>query len=141
MKAILFITVFFLAFGILAQEIDENTKLKNTLTTIFKLSAEKKYAEAGKLFVYEGEDQTRNLKSVLDFAKKEDKKTIQRICKKIDAFVKLSDNYEIENITDEVKAGRTTKIIKVNFISGDQVLGTNFHFVSLNEKYLLIDLK
>ncbi len=115
--------------------------IKENLNTIFKLSQVKDYEAAAKKFAYDGEDATRKLKDTFNYKDPKESNEVKRFCKKIKAYLDLSDSYEFGDFKAKNDNGDTNYTIKVNFISGQQSLTIEFKFVNANGKLLLADFK
>ncbi len=133
------ILVLFLIFGsvITAQTEDEKNIIKNTFAKIVEVSKQKDIASAAGLLAYYGENQSRNLKTVLNFTDAEDNNIARRLLKKIKALFDISDSYTVANIQLSTKNDVQIYILTANFKSGAQNLSSNFTFVKIDNKFLL----
>ena len=120
-----------------AQTEKPEDEVKSTLTEIFKLSKGNKYQKASEYFAYTGDDKDRYLKSTLNYSIREEKSIVRRNCKKIKAYLELSDSYEYGKFETKNIDGITHYILKVIFKSGSQNLNISFNFVKVNNKFVL----
>ncbi|MCB0751621.1 MAG: hypothetical protein KDC52_09120, partial [Ignavibacteriae bacterium] len=68
-------------------------------------------------------------------------KAVKRQCKKIKAYIDLSDSYEYTKYTPTKIDGQNGAVLDVSFKSGDQKLNIGFTFVKLGGKILLVGFK
>ncbi len=120
-----------------AQNIKTGEQVKSALGKIFELSKSNKYKLAAEYFAYTGEDNARNLKSTLNYGVREEKSIIRRNCKKIKAYLELSDSYEFGKLETKEIDGVKHYILQVIFKSGSQNLNISFDFIKLNNKFVL----
>jgi hypothetical protein len=127
----------FLTISIYSQNEITETEAKTSLTNLFDLSKSKSYEEASLFLAYNGKDEAKINKVAFNYADKKEKKAVKRKCKKIKAYLDLSDSYEYDGFSSNGNSGT----IKVNFKSGDQELKISFTFVKISGKVLLSDFK
>lgn len=127
----------FLTVSIYSQNEITEAEVKLSLTNLFDLSKSKNYEEASSFLAYDGKDKTKKDKVPFNFSDKKDKKSVKRKCKKIKAYLDLSDSYEYDGFSSQGNDGT----IKVNFKSGDQELKISFDFVKVGGKILLSSFK
>jgi len=120
-----------------SQSTINKAEVKTTLTKLFDLSKSKNYKEASSLLAYDGKNKSKINKTAFNFADKKEKKAVKRKCKKIKAYLDLSDSYEYDGFASNGNNGT----IKVNFKSGDQELKISFTFVKVDGKVLLSSFK
>ncbi|GBD91613.1 hypothetical protein BMS3Abin04_02345 [bacterium BMS3Abin04] len=129
----------FASVSIYSQKNDDKSVVKASLNKIFELSKSNKYQEAAKLFAYKGNDKTRSFKSTFDYSKRIEKSQVRRNCKKIKAYLDLSDSFEYDGFTTKKIDGILNYILNVKFKSGSQSLNITFKFVKINGKFVLAD--
>ncbi len=132
-----FLLVFLYAINIHAQNSVTKSEIKTTLTKLFDLCKTKNYAEASAYFAYEGKDAAGNRKVSFNYAEKSEKKAVKRKCKKIKAYLDLSDSYEYGDFNSSDSKAEMNVIFK----SGDQELKITFSFTKAENKILLTDFK
>jgi len=111
--------------------------IKSALTTIFDLSVKENFNKAAGLMLYENGTEKRTYNT----ADNSELKTVKRQCKKIKAYINLSDSYEYSNFTQTKVDGINGAVLEVVFKSGDQKLKISFNFVNLSGKLLLASFK
>ncbi len=134
----IFFTILFLVFGnlLFAQQTSPVSTLKNLFQNVKGHQCEK----AAALILYKGADEKRNLKDSFNYKNADEKKRVNRICRRISKYLKISDSYSIENsVTHNRQTGKY--VVAVVFKSGTQALNINFEFVKSGEKFLLSDIK
>ncbi len=132
------ILLFLLTSAVLfAQSEKPEDQVKSTLSEIFKLSKGNKYEKASGYFAYTGDDKDRYLTSTLNYGVREEKSIVRRNCKKIKAYLELSDSYEYGKFQTKNIDGVKHYILKVVFKSGSQNLNISFDFVKIGNKFVL----
>ncbi len=111
--------------------------VKSALTTIFDLSVKENYNKAAGLMLYENGKEKRTY----NISNNSELKIVKRQCKKIKAYINLSDSYEYSNFTQTQIDGMNVAILEVVFKSGDQKLNISFSFVDITGKLLLYSFK
>ena len=111
--------------------------VKSALTTIFDLSVKENFIKAAGLILFENGAEKRSYNA----ADNSELKTVKRQCKKIKAYINLSDSYEYSNYTQIQIDGMNGAVLEVVFKSGDQKLIISFNFVNLSGKLLLTNFK
>ncbi len=132
-----FLLVFLYTINIHAQNSVTKSEIKSTLTNLFNLCKTKNYAEASAYIAYEGKDAAKNKKVSFNFTDKSEKKAVKRKCKRIKAYLDLSDSYEYGDFNSSNNHAKMNVIFK----SGDQELMITFSFVKTGNKILLTDFK
>lgn len=140
-KKILYLVLLFsfASVSIYSQKNDNKNVVKASLSKIFELSKSNKYQEAAKLFAYKGNDKTRAFKSTFDYSKRNEKSQVRRNCRKIKAYLDLSDSFEYDGFTTKKIDGILNYILIVKFKSGSQSLNIAFKFIKINGKFVLAD--
>lgn len=120
-----------------AQNNVTETDLKSVVSKIFNLCSEKNYGEMANILLFSDKNELRPF----NYANKSEAKVVKRKCKKIKAYLDLSDSYEFDGFVNQEKNNIHYATITIGFISGDQKLKISFNFVKLNGKLLLKDFK
>ncbi len=137
-KYIAIVFVFIFSTGFLhAQNKKPADEVKSVLSEIFKLSKENKYEKAAGFFAYTGDDKAKYLKTTLNYNVREEKSIVRRNCKKIKAYLELSDSYEYGDFAIKKIDGIDRYTLKVIFKSGSQNLNISFQFIKLGNKFVL----
>lgn len=131
------LTLFILMGNIIAQPEITEADLKSALSTIIDQSVKEDFAKAANLMLFDGTKEKRAFNS----ADISEMKTVKRLCKKIKAYIDLSDSYEYNKYTPTNIDGLPGSILDVSFKSGDQKLNISFSFVKLSGKILLVSFK
>ena len=105
---------------------------------LFNYSQNENYTEAAGFIAYQGSDNSRNLSDPYDNKDKNELKQVARICKKIKAFIDLSDSYEFGRFDSDTEEGRKIFSKEVLFKNEGQTLSTIFYFVPSEKGLLLI---
>lgn len=134
---ILAVVFVFSFFSVFAQNSPESI-IKTNLEKIISLSDDKKFEEISKFLA--GKDDDNNVWRSLTFSNPKDNQKIKRIANKINAFLDISDKFQIKGITKSDKGDFQIYVAEVNFTSGSQELKTKFIFVNLSGSYLLIEI-
>ena len=124
-----------------AQDTFSEQEIKNVLTNVLDFSKQNDFDKASKLLAYDGDDVKRKFTDVYNNNDKEEKNSIKRKCKKLKAYLDLSDSYEYTGFSISELEGHQVGVLNVNFKSGDQVLKIAFSFVKLNNGYALVSFK
>ena len=132
-----FLVLFFFTINTFAQNAINEKEVKSSLTNLFNVCKNRNYKSASNYFAYNGKDKSRNQKSSLNYTNKAEQKIVKRKCKKIKAYLDLSDSYEYANFSSNGNKGK----ISVIFKSGDQELTILFTFVKVGGKTLLLDFR
>jgi hypothetical protein len=132
-----FLLAFLFVINIYAQNSINVTEVKSALTNLFDLCKNKNYENASAYLAYDGKDVARKEKSSFNYSEKSEKKIVKRKCKKIKAYLDLSDSYEYGKFS----SGGNKADINVIFKSGDQELKIMFSFVKVGNKILLSNFK
>ncbi len=119
----------------------QDDAIRSSIDKIFKLCKDKQFEPAAKMIAYSGSDAERNYKSVYDYSNKSEKSKVDRNCKKIKAFLDISDSYEVGKAAANEKMGPDFYTVKVSFKSGSQTLNTNFSFVKINGSFALAEIE
>ena len=132
-----FLLIVLFTINIIAQSSIKQTEVKSALTNLFDLCKNKNYKDVSDYLAYNGKDADRNGKSTFNYANKSERKIVKRKCKKIKAYLDLSDSYEYGDFSTNGNKGN----INVIFKSGDQELKIVFIFIKTGKKILLSDFK
>ena len=132
-----FLLAFIFSINIYAQNSINETEVKSALINMFDLCKNKSYENASVYLAYDGKDETRKGKSSFNYAVKSEKKIVKRKCKRIKAYLELSDSYEYGKFSSNGNKGN----INVIFKSGDQEFKIVFTFIKTGKKILLSDFK
>ena len=135
----IFVFVFFLSKGMVAQNSPEST-IKSVLSNLIDYSKNKSYDKAAKLIAYTGEDSKRVDKDSFNPVNKDELNQVKRICKKISALLELSGSHELGDYKVSGEAGKEEYTMHVTFVSGDQKLVTVFNFVKTEKGYLFTNM-
>lgn len=140
-KKILYLVLLFsfASASIYSQKNDDKSAVKASLNKIFELSKSGNFKDAAKLFAYKGNDKTRLFKSTFDYSKRTEKSKVRRNCKKIKAYLDLSDSFEYNGFVTKKIDGVLNYILNVKFKSGSQSLNITFKFIKINGKFVLAD--
>ena len=125
----------------LAQEKNDLDSLKSVLVKLFELSKSKNYASGSFIIVYDGEDLTRRGKESFNYSNPKEKNQVERTCKKIKAFLDLSDSYEFGVMRKVKKNESESFVLPVIFKSGGITLNTSFSFLKIEGKFLLAEIE
>jgi len=115
--------------------------IKSTIDKLFKHSKTEEFEACGKLIAYDGNDQSRFLKSSLNFSDPKEAIKIKRIVKRVKAFVDISDSYSFGKSETVKDSKADLSKIEVLFKSGEQELKTSITVVNTGKNYLVTDLK
>jgi hypothetical protein len=129
------IVTFFVNVCINAQTSEAN--VKSALSSVFDVSVKEDFSKAAGLMLYEDGKEKRAYNS----SDNSELKTVKRQCKKIKAYIDLSDSYEYANFSTTQINGMNGAVLEVIFKSGDQKLNISFSFVNLSGKLLLASFK
>lgn len=142
MKKISIIFLMLLFFGnIKAQSNINESEIKTALNRLFEISKNKNYDAAALLMVYNGNNSARRLKDSFNSKNDSELKEVKRNCKKINAYLDLSDSFEYDQFIFNTYEGLPTSTVIINFLSGNQILKISFTFIKVNNKILLLNLK
>jgi len=132
--------IFFLSFNFLGLQPKNSSDLVlQTAVRLFKYVTIKEYGKAADLIAYKGSNSKRYLKTGYNYANKNEKKIVERICKRIYKYFRISDSFKIlKSRTKNLK--KSVKEIFVEFKSGKQKLEIGFKFIKAGNKYLLTDI-
>ncbi|MBK7105683.1 MAG: hypothetical protein IPH62_10405 [Ignavibacteriae bacterium] len=111
--------------------------VKTALTNIFNVSVDENYNNAANLFLFEKTNEKRSYNTSVS----DELKSVKRQCKKIKAYIDLSDSYEFSGFKTANIDGLNGAILNVIFKSGDQKLNIAFTFVNISGKILLANFK
>lgn len=111
--------------------------LKETVAKIFNLCNNKNYEGMADLLLFKDGKTYRPY----NFSNKSEAKKVKRQCKKIKAYLDLSDSYEYDSFVNGNYESLPSSKLNIIFISGDQKLNISFEFVKLNGKILLASFK
>ncbi len=110
---------------------------KTAVSTIFDLSVKEDFMKASSLFLFNEKKELRPLNS----NSSDELRAVKRSCKKIKAYIDLSDSYEINKFSSTKLYGMPAAILEVSFKSGDQKLKMEFTFVKVSNHILLDSFK
>ena len=132
-------TVLFLFLGnlIFAQD---NSPV-SALQKLFEVVKKHQYEKAAEMILYKGNNEKRNLKASFNYKNSAEKKQVDRICRRISKYLKISDSYEIHSGENSVINKHKKNTVTVSFKSGAQILNIDFVFVKLNGKFLLSEIE
>lgn len=99
------------------------------------------YKAAASIIAYNGPDKERFLNAFSDYSIAPERRRINKICKRINALLKTSNNYKIEVTKGKPNKGKQVVVAKVIFESGKRKLKINFFFTRINDKLGLIEIK
>ena len=133
MKILFLIVFLFTAKNFFAESKVDIKEVKSTLTKLFDLCKNKNYKDASLYLAYTGKDGIKRF----NYSEKSDKKIVKRKCKKIKAYLELSDAYEYGKFSSVGNKGN----IEIIFKSGDQEFNIVFSFIKLGTKILLLNFK
>ncbi len=144
MKKIINITLATLIFilgakSVSAQSDNWKNKTKSTLEKIFELSKKGDYKTAADYFVNTSSDPAKKYNVTYNFTNRKEKSKVKRNCKKIKAYLDLSDSFEYAGFQKKKIDGIERYIVNVKFKSGNQALNISFNFIKLNGKFVLAD--
>jgi len=138
-KLTIFIFIFLIsASSVFAQ--NDHKNVQKIIADIFDLCKTEKFEEASVYFVYRGSDKARDLKSEINYKDRKEKSYVDRICKKINSFLKISDSYGFGKTFSELEKWGIANKQEVFFESETQKITTEFVFVKLKDKYLLAEV-
>ncbi|MBK8943916.1 MAG: hypothetical protein IPM32_01475 [Ignavibacteriae bacterium] len=130
--------IFFLLTGYnlsIAQVSEADAKI--LLSKIFDLSVNEDYNNASNLILYEKVNEKRSYNASVN----DELKSVKRQCKKIKAYIDLSDSYEFSGYRSSNINNFNGGILNVIFKSSDQKLNISFSFVNVSGKILLAEFK
>ncbi|MBI1931753.1 MAG: hypothetical protein HYS24_04385 [Ignavibacteriales bacterium] len=110
---------------------------KTVLNSIFDASSKEDYNKASSLLMFEKVLDKRAYNN----SDPAEQKSVKRICKKIKAYIDLSDSYEVSGSKSVNMQGLNGTVLDVVFKSGDQKLNIAFTFLNVSGKILLSDFK
>ena len=122
---------------IFAQADITEADLKAALSSVFDASVKENYTKACSLML---NDELKE-KRAFNPSENSEIKAVKRQCKKIKAYIDLSDSYEYTKYTPTKIDGQNGAVLEVSFKSGDQKLNIGFTFVKLGGKVLLVGFK
>ncbi len=140
MKRITYLNILFLfLFTSMVYSQNELTKsdLKETVSKIFNLCNDKNYEAMADLLLFKDGNKYRPY----NFSNKSEAKKVKRQCKKIKAYLDLSDSYEYDSFIKGKFNNLPSTILNIIFVSGDQKLKISFEFVKLNGRIFLTSFK
>ncbi len=141
-KLLLVFTAFsFLFLNAYAQTDAEKKQIETSVSSIFDFASKQNADEIAKFIVYQGNDAARNLKDTYNVKQPKEMGAVQRLSKKVKAFLDLSESYQITGYSQKTAPEGTTNIVEINFNSGKQSLKTKFSFLQVGGKYLLLDIE
>ena len=142
MKKISIVLLTLLFIGNINGQSDINeSEIKTALNKLFEMSKNKNYDVAALLMVYNGNNSARRLKDSFNPKDDLELKEVKRNCKKISAYLDLSDSFEYDQFIINTYEGLPVSTVKINFLSGNQILKISFSFIKVNNKILLLNLK
>ncbi|MFZ1291587.1 MAG: hypothetical protein WAR79_15935 [Melioribacteraceae bacterium] len=112
-------------------------EVKTALSNIFDLSVNEDYNKAANFLLFEKVNEKRSYNASVN----DELKSVKRQCKKIKAYIDLSDSYEYNGFKTTNIEGLNGAILNVVFKSGDQKLNISFTFVNVSGKILLENFK
>ncbi|MBN2570893.1 MAG: hypothetical protein JXA68_02085 [Ignavibacteriales bacterium] len=144
MKKVILVVIFFLFTSYLFSNVNcsssnqiQEEKIKNMVTKFLDYCDIKDYESAGKYLLYNGENANRKYKEIFNYSNTDEKKEVERICKKVNAMLIISDSYTNGSITQETKEGITWQVLEVFFKSGEQVLRQTFYILEIANNYYI----
>lgn len=120
-----------------AQDNLSESDLKETVSKIFNLCSNKDYKSMAEILLFKDGKNFRTY----NYSQKSEAKKVKRQCKKIKAYLDLSDSYEYDTFVNGNYESLPSTKLNIIFISGDQKLKISFEFVKLNGKILLASFK
>lgn len=142
MKKVVLPVLLVMFFSLVVTDIQaQNNEIRSSIDKIFKLCKDKKYESAADMMAYSGSDTERNYSSTYDYSNNSEKSKVDRMCKKIKAFLDISDSYEVGSASQNNKMGPDFYTTQVSFKSGSQTLNTSFSFVKINGKFALAEIE
>ena len=137
-KIILNIFISFLILGnVYAQDQLTESDVKGAVSEIFDLSKNKDYQTAATKLLFSENNKNR----AYNYSNKSEAKAVKRKCKKIKAYLDLSDSYEYSSFANGSFNKLPSTTLNISFKSGDQELRISFVFVKLEGKILLANFK
>lgn len=130
------VIVLFLLNNVSVSATMKESAVKSALTKIFDMSKNKNYTDSAPLLFNK-----KLITRAYNYTDKSEIKAVKRICKKIKAYLDLSDSYEYEAISFSKDKNLQSANLKVNFQSGNQELTISFIFVEISGKILLSSFK
>lgn len=120
----------------LAQTNNELDEAKSLLKTLIEYSLDNNFESAAKLIYFDGENNSNQKPRSFDWNNPKEQKDVTRICKKIRAFIKFADEYEIGN---HFKPSENDSDIglELKLISAGKETVYKFFFKNIDGKILL----
>lgn len=116
-------------------------EVQSAVNSLIDLCEKDQYDKIASLIIYNGKDDSRNMKDTYNYSDRKEATAVKRIGKKIKAFIDLSDSHKFGKFSKKVENKITKLNQEVIFINGEQELVTTFTFTSLNDKLLLLDFE
>ncbi|MBZ0177873.1 MAG: hypothetical protein K8F36_01190 [Melioribacteraceae bacterium] len=133
--------IFLIIFSISLQaqskaQIDE---AKNVLNKLIKYSLENNYEPAAELIIFDAIEQPTDKPRTFNWNNPEEQKEVIRTCKKIRAFIKFADDYEIVDAV-EIPIVDSELVLELKLSSAGKETVFKFLFVEVDNKILLKEI-
>ncbi|MBN1637381.1 MAG: hypothetical protein JW866_00315 [Ignavibacteriales bacterium] len=115
----------------------QEEKIKTMVNKFLDYCDKKDYQSASRYLLYNGEVVNRKYKEIFNYSNVDEKKEVDRICKKVNAMLIISDSYTNGSISQETKEGISWSVLEVFFKSGEQVLRQSFYVLEISENYYI----
>lgn len=137
--ALVFVSLIF-SLSIFAQNAKSDGDIKTVVKKLFEFCEKNDFKSAATIVAYDGPDKERFLNSFSDYKIASEKRRVDKICKRINALRKMSDEYSIELAEGKPFKDKPVEVARVIFSSGKQQLKLEFQFTRINGKPGLIDI-
>ena len=126
---------------VFSQTRNVESEVKSAVDLLLNLCEEQNYDSLSTLIVYSGKDQARYLKDTYNYSDRKEVTAVKRIGKKIKAFIDLSDNHNFGGYNLIAVNEIPNYKLEVIFINGEQEINTDFTFIEVNKKLLLLTVQ
>jgi len=116
--------------------IAQTDEAKKVLNKLIDYSLENNFKPAAELILFDANGQSIDKLRSFDWNNSEEQKEVIRTCKKIRAYIKFADEFEILD-SGEISADNSGISIELKLLSSGKETVYEFVFVSVNDKILL----
>ncbi len=124
----------------MAQTKAQQSHISLKIDELFTAAQNSNYETAIKLILLEKKNNDNLDLLVPDIENSSDLNKVKRICRKMDALRKVSDQYLIDEFAEENYQGQNVFAITLLFKSGDQTISKLLRFVLLEKEFYLIKI-
>lgn len=119
--------------------IAQTDEAKKVLNKLIDYSLENNFKPAAELILFDANGQSIDKLRSFDWNNSEEQKEVIRTCKKIRAYIKFADEFEILD-SGEISADNSGISIELKLLSSGKETVYEFVFVSVNDKMLLKEI-